>query len=67
MLVLFVLTHVKELQSTWQHGANSVAFYHFKVISSLRSMSDKWGNLVVARAGWMDGWMDGCGRGEETK
>lgn len=54
MLALFVLTYVKELHSTWQHGVDSVAFYLVKVISSLRSMSDKWGNLVAARAGWMD-------------
>ena len=47
-------TYVKELHSTWQHGADSVAFYLLKVISALRSMSYKWGNLVVARAGWMD-------------
>lgn len=47
-------TYVKELYSTWQHGADSVAFYLLKVISALRSMSYKWGNLVVARAGWMD-------------
>lgn len=47
-------TYVKELHSTWQHGVDSVAFYLLKVISSLRSMSYKWGNLVVARAGWMD-------------
>lgn len=54
MLALFVLTYVKELRSTWQHGVDSVAFYLVKVISALRSMSDKWGNLVAARAGWMD-------------
>lgn len=47
-------TYVEELHSTWQHGADSVAFYLLKVISALRSMSYKWGNLVVARAGWMD-------------
>lgn len=54
MFALFVLSYVKELRSTWQHGVDSVAFYLLKVISSVRSMSDKWGNLVAARAGWMD-------------
>ena len=42
-----VITHAKECVRTWQHGA---AFYLFKVISSVRSMSDKWGNLVSLRA-----------------
>lgn len=47
-------TYVEGLHGTRQHGGDSVAFYLLKVISALRSMSYKWGNLVVARAGWMD-------------
>jgi hypothetical protein len=54
MLALFVLTYVKELRCTWQHGVRCVAFYLLKVISAVRSMSDKWGNLEAARARWMD-------------
>lgn len=46
-----VCSHTKQrVTLLWQHCTDSVAFYLFKVISSLRSMSDKWGNLVTACA-----------------
>lgn len=55
MFVLFVHTRMSKNYTVRGNMAPTlVAFYLLKVISALRSMSYKWGNLVVARAGWMD-------------